>query len=148
MIETKSERIDGHEFSVTQLPGRRGFRFANRVLQIAAPVLAKAAGAVEPGKGLGDINIAKLEPALLELAQRLEPEVMDSLLWEALSSATMDGQPLTPELFDVAFSGKPFAVYKLFVFALKVQAGDFFSGLSGLAGKLNLQGLAESRSEG
>lgn len=144
---TQETTIDGRTFLVTQLPGTKAFRFVNRVGQHIGPALAKAVGAFPgDGKGVGDIDVSKLEPALLELASRLDPALVDELMWQALEGALVDGKPLDRQLFDSLFQGKPFAAWKLFAFAMKVQLGDFFDASGDLV-RLVQQAIRASASE-
>lgn len=139
--------INGRRFTVTQLPGTKAFHFCNRVGQLIGPALARATGAFSGDvTGIGDIDVSKLEPALLDLASRLEPSLVDELMWQALEGATVDGQPLDSRLFDSVFQGAPMAAWRLFAFALKVQLADFF-GASGDLVRIVQQAVRASVSE-
>jgi hypothetical protein len=136
MQATQTTSIGEREYSVTQLPAKRGLRLFNKLLRILAPPAARALG------GSGDLSLAALLKAdmgglsvalslLFEKLTELEQEhILKELFEGARYKDEQSGKSLPLwESFDVVFQGRLHEVYKLASFALEVNFGSFADAL-------------------
>jgi hypothetical protein len=137
--ETQSKDLgDGYVVSVNVLPGRRGLRCFNRLLQVLGavgdgvkPALKAIAPALGGKQGKPD---AELGAGLLSALKGFNPDDVDFLGTELLSPAVMscpDGRKLplgNAGHFDTVFAGRVDLFYKALFFALQVNYGGFLKG--------------------
>lgn len=135
MIETRDKTIDGHTISVTQFPGRIGFKYKLRLLKLMAP-FAKSFNTENTEFNLLDMKIdaillSNLANGLMEV---LDPEDNMDLILGLLASTRYDNKEITPVVFDMEFAGDFLIVYKILVFVLEVNYGSFLgpAGIGGL----------------
>ncbi len=120
-IATHEREIDGHRYTVSQLPAMRALRLLNRFGRIAGPSLARMAG----GEGRDDT----FAQAVQELFDRLPDDEMEAVVRELLSAALADGKELLPQ-FDLHFQGRMGALVQVLRFALEANYGSFFGELA------------------
>jgi len=135
-MDTQDKVIDGLNFSVTQLPGRKGSRLFTRLMRAIGPSIGLALGEVGEGvTSIADLDVSKVMAALGKslprLVEDLKPEEIEGIqdaLFET-ASVDIDGRRFqVKDKFDVIFKGKPLAVYKLMYFAIEVNFGFFGEG--------------------
>jgi hypothetical protein len=127
--ETQTREIGGRTFTVTQLPPRRALKLLRRVVAVLGPPLAQGLSATS-GRGLKEVDLTALAPALEKLFEQLDDAELDALIDGALATARLDGKEVLP-VFDLVFRGRLPDVFKLLVFALEVHFADFFDGTGG-----------------
>ena len=116
MVKTEPREIDGHTYTVTQLPPRRAMRLLRRLAALIAPAFG----------GAGDGKVAKFDfSGLASALGGLRDEEFDLIVNELLAMAQVDGKDLLP-IFDLTFQGALPTLFKVLGFALEVQYGDFF----------------------
>lgn len=133
MQATQEKVIGGRTVAITQLPARRALKTLHRILKAIAPAAAQAVGAGATLGELKDIAGAKiggLGNAVETLFDRLSEQEFDDLVAVLLSSATLDGRPLMPQL-DLAFQGRVLELLQVVKFAIEVNYADFFDALRG-----------------
>jgi hypothetical protein len=135
---TVTETINGREYTVTQLPAKRGLRLFNRLCRIFAPPAARALGG---GAGGGELNLARflgsslggLSDALGMLFASLTEQEQEAILRELFEGGRYksDAGKLLPlwEGFDDAFAGRLADSYAVAAFALRVNFGSFQDAL-------------------
>lgn len=129
MLETQTKTIDGHKFTVTQLPAMRGLRMFRRLGSAVAPAIARA---VESAKAGGDLELASAASAVDLLFSKLTEDELEAITRELLSQSTMDDMALFPSQFDLKLSGRIETVLKLLAFAVEVNYRGFFDALRGV----------------
>lgn len=128
MPEPEKRDIDGYSFTVSKLPGRRMTRVFVR--------LTKAVG--KGGSGLGGLlkkgAIEDQASAILSLLGAVDEDDVMFIANELLTPCTYrapDGSGGNPsDNFDTLFQGRIDLLFKVLVFALQVNFGSFFKGLS------------------
>lgn len=125
-IKQLSKTIGGVEYKVTQFPALRAIKVKIRIAKLLSPVIAKIMPAIGNSKGgLGDLDLASLEPAFNSLAEHLEPEEFSALCLILLSCTIRNDVDLGNETaFNDAFTGRLGEMYKAIWFVL--EANDFF----------------------
>lgn len=143
MIKTRTEKINGKDISVTQLPARRAIRLKAKLLKLLAPTFGALFEGAPKVRTLSSIDIqpVTIGKAMERLAETLEPTEYESLILESLSGTKIDNADITPQVFDIVFGGEMLFLYKVIWFSLKVQFEDFFG--EGGIGKL-LQRLPQA----
>src|SRR4051812_19087441 len=85
-MQTVTETINGREYSVSQLPARRGLKLFNRLCRIFAPPAARAFGGLAAGElSLGKImggGLDGLADALALLFEKLDENAQEAILRE------------------------------------------------------------------
>ena len=113
MIETKEKVIDGATYSVTQLPARRALKLKAKLFRMFGPLFITS-----------DAN------NLQALCNSLDENKIESLVLEMLQQVRKNGQELTESTFDMEFAGDMAGVYKVLIFVIEVNYGNFFSMLN------------------
>jgi hypothetical protein len=125
MIETKSREFKTNDgtviLSINQLDGMKSTLLFITLTAKFGPALATA-------KGKDKIAL------LADLSQNLTPEVFDQTLNKLLSAGCVARFPGRDEVDPEAkshlgeiFRGQPFEIFKVLMFALEVNYGDFFN---------------------
>ena len=128
-IPIKTKVIDGHTYSVTALPGRRGLEMSGVLLKLLGPPLFEALAA---GFRSLDDDHSKLVPAVMRLCMTLDPKQLPGICDELLYAGLEDKVPLGDGRVDVLFQGRTFALYQVLAFAIEVNFSDFLPGLAAL----------------
>lgn len=124
MKATETTVIDGAEYSITQLPGRRGLEMFGKLAGIMGPAALEALS-----KGFSmDEDISNLAPIGLALFSQIKPGELTTITDELFYAALINGKPLK-EQADIIFQGKTFTLLKVIAFAVKVNYYDFFDAL-------------------
>lgn len=129
MIESQSRTIDGMEFTVTPLPGKKGFETFPRVMKLLSPALEQLGEALSKDTTQTAAGLAVLAKAIASLAQT-SPTELTSLLNLMMESSvvSVDGnQQRVMQAFDIVFAGKTLTAYKALAFAVEVNYRDFFA---------------------
>jgi len=140
-LESKSEVIDGVEYTTTQFPARFGFRLKVTLGKKLAPALSNLLGGVGASPSLSvenlldtEIDPGRIGKALEGLFSNLTDTEAEALLLQILSQTRRDthggegGQFLTGEIVDQEYAGDYLTLYKVVGFALKVNYGSLLSG--------------------
>lgn len=126
------EEIDGIRFTISQLPGMRGLRVFSRLTKMLGKAGPAAKALISGG--------TKDAGAVLAILGGMEEEdlvfVAKELLAPCVFSGPADvGQGNAADRFDVLFQGRIDLLFKVLLFALRVNYGSFSKGLSGSAGQ-------------
>ncbi len=138
MLKTQERAIDGRTYTVQQLPARIALKALNRLGKVFAPAVAAATAAFggdATQAKLDTLQVDKLGGAIEALFAHLGDADLDFFIATFLETALVDGQPLRAQL-DVVFMGQIDGLLKLLAFAVEVNFGSFFAGLSGIAQRL------------
>lgn len=153
-MQTVTETIAGREYSVTQLPAKRGLRLFNRLCRIFAPPAARAFGSAAGELSLGKLmagGLGGLSDALVLLFDKLGEQEQEAILRELLEGARFrnDEGKMLPlwEHFDVAFAGRLAEVYMVAAFALRTNFGSFSDALRAAASAWSAKAAAEAEPE-
>lgn len=155
-MQTVTETINGREYTLSQLPARRGLRLFNRLCRIFAPPAAKAFGSAAGEMSLGKLmsgGLDGLSDALGLLFDKLGENEQEAILRELFEGGgaryrTDDGRlQMLWEHFDVAFSGRIADVYLVAAFALRVNFGSFSDALKSAVSAWSAKAAAEESPE-
>jgi len=153
-MQTITETVGGREYTVTQIPAKRGLRLFNRLCRIFAPPAAKAFGSLA-----GELSLARFmagglgsfAEALVLLFEKLSEQEQEAILRELFEGARFrndDGKMLPLwEHFDVAFAGRLAEVYLVAAFAMRVNFGSFSDALKAAASAWSAKAAAEEKAE-
>ena len=145
--ETKETEIDGHRYQVTQL----GADTSDLILFRSAPAVAAGIRAFLRGAGsadsiagalIGTLGAMSLED--FKFVKDAMREATRRLVVDELAGGKSRWVPLKVD-YDDHFAGRNLAALKWLRFALEVNFGPFFAGLSELAD--GLRGLSPSSSQ-
>lgn len=140
-IETREKTIDDCEVRCTPHKGRPGARLLARLIRHLGPALSAMRGLdVDLSKGIQNVEIAELAPAIGGLFNSLTPDEFDTLACEILSRCQViapgaEGKPVKfdlskPTAIDDAFAGDLLLMFKTMAWALEVNFAGFFLGLA------------------
>lgn len=163
MIVTQTKNIDGHDFTVTQLPGFRSMRMLNRLMRVLGPGLAKLAGEVQNAQRklpklrsvdqLLNVDVSAFGEGLTELFAKLSDDELESITRALLEGTRVKSATITKgqdiellPVFDVVMQGRVWTSLKLLVFAVEVNYGDFFASMGLRSGALAQLVTGESAS--
>lgn len=121
---TETKEIDGVEYSVTQWSAETALVMKFRIGKVIGPALAELmkTGAV----ALDDNSILN---AVAKLMDTCEPAELARLLKDCITGVAKEGRKITAETFNMAFDADSLlSVYKVFVFVLQVNYGNFIKG--------------------
>src|SRR3954470_17463756 len=89
-IEAQEKTIDDHVVRCTPHKGRPGARLLARLVRHLGPALSALRGCdIDLSKGIQNVEIAELAPAIGGLFQALTPEEFDSLACEILTRCSI-----------------------------------------------------------
>lgn len=133
MISTQETEINGHVYSVTQLPARRALRLQYKLMKIFAPSLPMLLdfGNGDLGKKTIGITTDKLSDAFLEIFTQMDERTYESMIFEMLQGVRRDGVEMTPNTVDIDFMGDLMSLMKVLWFVLGVNFDSFF-GANGI----------------
>lgn len=120
MIETRDKYINGHCYTITQLPARKALRLKTRLLKIFGPSLAQMFLSAAGEEG----NITK---AIELLANNLDENVLETLVVEMLAGVRKNGVELTAPVIDLEFAGDMQGLYKVVGAVVEVNYSNFLS---------------------
>lgn len=128
--KVESRMIDGIEVTCVQLPPMEALPLLAQIGGIIGPVLANL------GNVKMEDDIGALGPAFAALSTRMSPDEFKSIARALLGSAnaTVEGKQIplnSDERVNLAFSGKPKALFGAMKFAFEVNYSGFFDGLGG-----------------
>lgn len=128
-VKQETTVINGTSYTTTQFPAMQAFEMFGRLVKTIGPAFGVL------GTADGQAEIASLAPALAGAFKDLDPTAATQLASDILqmTSATFAGKhlPLTPENINIVFSGRLMDMFRVLVFAIRVNYADFFEG-SGL----------------
>lgn len=140
-IETQEKIIDGHAVRCTPHKGRPGARLLARLLRHLGPALGALRGVdLDLSKGIHNVDVTELMPAIGQLFEILAPDEFDALACEILSRCSIampdaDGKLRSydlskPAMIDDAFTGDLMLMFKVLAWALEVNFSGFFHALA------------------
>lgn len=131
---TQTKTIGSWVFGVSQLPGRRAIQAFNRLGRVMGPALSLFLKALGTGKGasLETLDLGVLGDAIPAFFGGLGEDDLNFFINTFLETSTVDGKPLFPQL-DLVFMGGTDTLYKVLLFAVEVNYGNFLEALRGLA---------------
>lgn len=139
MRTIQDRTIDGLTYSVSQLPASRGLEMFGKLAGLLGPAALEALA-----KGASfDKDLQTLAPAAVMLFARLQPGDLTAIAKELLGPATVDNTPLEKQ-FEVHFQGRILHLFKVLVFAIEVNFGDFFDVLGAFGGKSKAPASSEA----
>lgn len=127
MRTMKERTIDGHLYAVSQLPASRGLEMFGKLAGLIGPAALEA---LAKGASL-DKDLKTLAPAAVMLFARLQPGDLSGIAKEMLGPATADNMPISDK-FELHFQGRIMHLFKVLIFAVEVNYGDFFDALGAL----------------
>lgn len=131
-LETKTKTINGHQWQVTQWPGRHAMRMKVRLAKTLGPAVGAAASGASAGldTDLADLDVAGIVSALVG---RLDESDTLSLMQDMLHQSLVDNQDASSDaFFDQHFAGNFGELYKGLGFVLEVNFGSFFAAAADL----------------
>jgi len=152
-LKTEPFEINGVTIEITQLGYFRSQRLLTRLLKLAGPALLSIATVAADSGGkaalaaLAETDVKDLVPVLAGLFDRMEPETVEAITKELLSTATVRGEKRLPllDVIDAVLGGDFWGVVALQVFAIKVHFGNFSSARAAF-GQLGLTAAASPSS--
>ena len=140
----KDKAIDGHKWTVNQLPARQANRYKARILKMIGPAI----GDIMPVLGGLDVDgddavaaLALLQPVMATLAKHIDPDILTDTMVDLMEGSVREddkgiAETMTPELFDDVFAGNDSELYQALWFIIQVNYPDFIgwvgSRLTGL----------------
>lgn len=128
-LKTDTKEIEGYKVTTQQLPPRRAFKLAAKLVKYLAPAF-KYAGNVK----LED-DVEALLPAVTAMLMDLDENDLDTVLREGFATTyvVVPDEPggrmvslETGDKIDAAFEGQLYVMVRALVFALGVNFRDFF----------------------
>jgi hypothetical protein len=134
MLQAHTRTINGHEYSCTVFPARKGFELQARIAKAVSPLVA----GLQLKEGAGSVLDAQIEFSGEKLASALVGSIdsreVTGIVLALLETTYRDGVPLSGAGFDDAFAANYPELAEAVLFA--VEANAFF-GMSGEAGGLS-----------
>jgi len=157
-IETTKTKIGENTYTVSQFPGREGFKIKAILIRKVAPALANLAGALDFSKvedinQLLDMNIdgGMISKSVQALVNNLEEEETLSLIMRMLRHTRMNDAEIDDALFDGTYAGNYDELYKVLIFIIKYNNFFKLTGLSSIIAKtaapVNQQKSEDQKSE-
>jgi hypothetical protein len=139
-FKTERKTIDGHTVESTVLPGLFALRLKTRLMKKIFPSIGKFVSSVkidqlkESKKTFGDVleclDMEGVGNALEAVAANVEPAELQEIILQTLSQTRVDNKEAGNEdIFNLLFAGKMMLMYRIFLFALEVNYGDFLAVL-------------------
>lgn len=135
-IRSQQVTVGGREFSLSQLPAKRGLRLFNRLCRVLVPPAARALAGTgaKSLKALLSADLRGVADGVVLLFEKLTEDEQESILAELFEGArikleTGKWAPLA-EVYDDAFAGRIDEVYLLAVEALKLNFASFSHALN------------------
>jgi hypothetical protein len=128
--------LSNRTYYCEQLPAWEQFLLLPRITSAIGPALAKLAGG--NAKGLMDLDLSELGPALEKLFERLNPMEQEGIARALLKTVNFEGvdeegKKVGGSLvaqFDTAMQGRMLDVFKLLKFVFEVNFGSFSAALA------------------
>ena len=153
----KEKTIDGHKWTVNQLPARQANRYKARILKMIGPAI----GDIMPVLGGLDVDgddalaaLALLRPVMATLAKHIDPDILTDTMVDLMEGCVREDdhghqETMTPEVFDDVFAGNDSELYQALWFIIQVNYPDFIgwvgSHLTGLHPKASEQETQEKQ---
>lgn len=131
-LETKTKTINGHQWQVTQWPGRHAMRMKVRLAKTFGPALGAAASGAHSGMDtdLSELDVSGIVSALVE---RVDESGFLSLVQDMLHQTLVDNQDASSDaFFDQHFAGNFGELYRGLGFVLEVNFGSFLTAAAEL----------------
>jgi hypothetical protein len=123
--KTETKEIDDREYSVTQWPVENSLTMKLKLMKAIGPALAKLASSANQK----DDDIQGLSESLSSLFENSSPEELVALMKQCLVGVAVEGKRMTETSFNEVFSPDDLmSIYKVFVFVLQVNYGNFLKG--------------------
>ena len=130
MQKTETQVIDGISYTSTQFSATKGLKMFHRLGKYIGPALGKINIDDLKNKSGGDIEISAFAGAIEAFFSACPENEFESTIKELLTTTTRNNAPIN---FDLDFSGELGHLFKVLAFVFKVQFGNFFNGVKGLA---------------
>jgi len=127
-IETREKSIDGLQISVTQFPGRRGFKVQTKLLKYFTPLIS-AFGKAQGKEDAEDVSIIDREidtESLMRFSESLDNDNALQFVFQLLEGTRIDGREINEAVFDEKFAGNFLTLYKILWFVVEVNFSSFF----------------------
>lgn len=122
--ETKTDTIGEHEYSVRQWSAEKALKMKFRIVKVVGSALATLS-AGDPDKDFE----GTLGKAIEDVFKNNDPDEIVALLKDSIIGVARDGTKITESSFNEHFSGDDLQdVYRVFVFVLRVNFGNFLKG--------------------
>lgn len=132
MAAYQQRLIGKHRYRVRPLPYGEGWPLFLRLARVAGPALAEALGTADGGD-IGELDVAKVAPALKTLLANLDEETFRSAQDQLAEATEVEVQPgKWPQLstvMELHFSGQYMEALQWLAFALEVNFGGFLGDL-------------------
>lgn len=131
MYEAREKEIDGLKVTVTQWPARKALAIKLKLVKAVGPSLGELASSSKGGATSGILNAEigtdKLGSAIEKLLSALDETTFMTLVTLLMSGVRVNGVEMSDEnAFNVQFTGRLEAFYKIVWFVLEVNFGSFF----------------------
>lgn len=141
-LNSREKEIEGSLYKVGQLPVDRALKLKHRIFKIAGPTLKSVGDAF--GEGAADLG--SLGDAVMKLTETSSGDDFVEMVNELLHNASRDGKDLAGKKWTIAFGGEMMVLYKVVMFAIEVNFGDFFDAGRSLIARLAAKMSSESKS--
>lgn len=128
-----------HKFTIVMLEVDKSLDLFQRLAKDLGPGFkAIATGAASflgggnHGADLLSMDLSAAVGSIAELFARLPADELQQIRRLLLTGATIDGKELTIDLVNAVFTGRILSLFKLLVFAIQTNYGDFFDAGRGL----------------
>jgi hypothetical protein len=135
IFKTERKTIDGHAVESTALPGLNAVRLKAKLAKKVFPAVGKFFSGIKMKTGakgvkaaISDLDLSGIGGAFESIAAEMEPDELEALILEILSQSRVDGKDVSDtDVFNVVFSRNMLFMYKVVLFSLEVNFGDFLS---------------------
>ena len=131
-LKHDTREIDGTKFRTSQLPALASLALLTKVVKLIAPILGELEGIDIKNLSFED-DIEKLVPLVTALFSELEPKTATELAREILTCTTAEIEKSlvlcdNDGNINQVFSGRLITMFKVIMFSLEVNFGDFTAG--------------------
>ena len=123
---TETNTVNDHEYSVTQWSATKALLMKLRMAKVFGSAFTIVASAIS-----GDEEANEMEAfanGFSRLFENNDPEDIVALMKDSIVGVARDGTKITNTSFDEHFTGELMDIYKVFIFVIKVNYGNFFKG--------------------
>lgn len=152
-LQPVTRNLAGNAIEVTPFPARYALTYKFKILQIfGSPVIdfikGPLAGLIEQKQVAGELTIDNIDTSIFEslnsdLFGKVDPDKATGLIFDLLSSTTVNKKPLTEEGITELFTKNLTTLYKVLFIVLEVNYKDFLS----LAGTTSPQGISDDQNQ-
>jgi hypothetical protein len=127
-IQTRNKEIMGKTIMVTQFPGTLSLTYKVRILNMLGGGIGGIISQIDPkaADSVGKDKLDILAAAIGQIFEKINPDDFTKFVLDLLQCTRINGQEITKEVFDLEFAGDLLLMYKILLFTLEVNYGNFF----------------------